>query len=312
MLAAQRRQEAGESDGESDAGSEGEGSGRSSASARPASAPASRRAPPAARPGFVGVPQQLASGGVFRPGRFIVAQPALRQGGGGGGGGGGSVALLEDALRRAKTLRVEADELSARRDQRPALRKAREAALLEAELTRAPRRLRRGYVRATRTSFSAYCAYRLRVPEAQGGLPHVLYAQAMRTRLGRAVRTAHRAPPAAQVGCSSPQARGGGEAPTDAPPERASRPGRFVPRRARSRELRRPRYNPRYSPRRAPCARPQARAARRRPPRAPAASADAPRVRVRHGLLHARSQRRREGRCALSPARSGLGAATQP
>ena len=150
VLAAQRRQEAGESDGESDAGSEGEGSGRSSASARPASAPASRRAPPAARPGFVGVPQQLASGGVFRPGRFIVAQPALREGGGGGGGG-GSVALLEDALRRARTLRVEADELSARRDQRPALRKAREAALLEAELTRAPRRLRRVYVRAART-----------------------------------------------------------------------------------------------------------------------------------------------------------------
>ena len=171
MLAAQRRQEAGESDGESDAGSEGEGSGRSSASARPASAPASRRAPPAARPGFVGVPQQLASGGVFRPGRFIVAQPALREGGGGGGGGGGgSVALLEDALRRARTLRVEADELSARRDQRPALRKAREAALLEAELKRAPRRLRRGYVRATRTSLSRLLCVQATRTEGAGRL----------------------------------------------------------------------------------------------------------------------------------------------
>ena len=140
----------------------------------------------------------------------------------------------------------------------------------------------------------AYCAYRLRVPEAQGGLPRVLYAQATRTSHGRAVRTAHRAPPAAQVGFLSPQARGGGEAPTDAPPERASRPRRFVPRRARSRELRRPRY----SPRRAPRARPPARAARRRPPRAPAASADAPRVRVRHALPRAREQRR-AGRRAL-------------
>ena len=185
MLAAQRRQEAGESDGESDAGSDGEGPDRSCASARPASAPASRRAPPAARPGFVGVPQQLASGGVFRPGRFVVAQPALREGGGGGGGGGGSVALLEDALRRAKMLRAEAEALSARRDQRPALRKAREAALLEAELTRAPRRLRKGYVRATRTSLS-----------------RVLCVQA--TRTGGAGQLAPRAPRAVRPGYAYP------------------------------------------------------------------------------------------------------------
>ena len=149
MLASQRRQEAGESDGESDADSEDEGSRRScaSSSARPASASASasasRRAPPAARPGFVGVAQQLASGGVFRPGRFVVAQPALRGGGGGGdgdGGGGGSVALLEGALRRAKTLRAEAEALHARGDARGALRKAREAAELEAKAKHPPMR----------------------------------------------------------------------------------------------------------------------------------------------------------------------------
>ena len=74
---------------------------------------------------------------MFRPGRFVVAQPALRGGGGGGGGGGcgdgSSVALLEGALRRAKTLRAEAEALHARGDARGALRKAREAAELEAE-----------------------------------------------------------------------------------------------------------------------------------------------------------------------------------
>ena len=137
MLASQRRQEAGESDGESDADSEDEGSRRS---ARPASASASRRAPPVARPGFVGVAQQLASGGVFRPGRFVVVQPALQGGGGGNGGGGGSAALLEGALRRAKTLRAEAEALHARGDARGALRKAREAAELEAEAKHPPMR----------------------------------------------------------------------------------------------------------------------------------------------------------------------------
>ena len=46
------------------------------------------------------------------------------------------------------------------------------------------------------------------VPDAQGGLPpgpHALYVLGTRTSLGRAVRTAHRGKPAAQVGWLSPQ-----------------------------------------------------------------------------------------------------------
>ena len=50
------------------------------------------------------------------------------------------MALLEGALRRAKTLRAEAEALHARGDARGALRKAREAAELEAEAKHPPMR----------------------------------------------------------------------------------------------------------------------------------------------------------------------------